>query len=555
MIGFTLTDVTVNGGIATSLVDNGGGDFTATVDATADGPVSVSVAAAQVADPAGNANAASNTFAITVDTTEPVPVISGPTGPTNANPFQVAIAFHELVLGFTLADVTVSGGRVTALTDNGGGNFIATIEATADGSVSVSVAADGAEDLAGNSSAGSNTYSLTVDTTPPTPMITGATAPTNAASVTFTVSFVEWVANVDLTDFLVARTGTSEGTIATATPDSGTTFIVTVSNLAGDGTLRLDLKAGTNIQDAAGNVAEAYSNGEPITLDHTAPTASFAAVVPDPRNTPAGAVDVSFNESVAELDVEDFRLTRNGAEVSLGGLTVTALSDSQYAIDLSTVSAAAGAYVLTFVAADSGVRDLAGNPVAGDAATAFVVHPWQNVVRVCDVNDDSAVTPIDALFVINEINFGVTGPILFSGGEPPFVDVNGDDALTATDVLAVINFLNRRSSDAEGEAEATFWAGVSSWRMPAEPEGSAMVFGPMPAAGHASTLNRTMPRADWTPVAGAKERGHLANRGPAKGLGADGVAGRPDRTDPLEELDELLDILAPAVANSGLGTS
>ena len=96
--------------------------------------------------------------------------------------------------------------------------------------------------------------------------------------------------------------------------------------------------------------------------------------------------------------------------------------------------------------------------VSVSAATA----PFQNAADPLDIDDDEAITPRDALLIINELNGRrisdpVTGKILADPTlDPPtaFVDVNGDGFVTAGDAIQVINFLNSQSaaaSQAEGE--------------------------------------------------------------------------------------------------------
>ncbi|WP_288381332.1 DUF4347 domain-containing protein, partial [uncultured Massilia sp.] len=91
--------------------------------------------------------------------------------------------------------------------------------------------------------------------------VAGAPAP-NAASIDYIVEFDAAVTGVDLADFSLARTGTASGALAGIT-GSGTTWTVSVDNVAGSGTLRLDLNGGaTGILDGAGNAAAAgYAAG------------------------------------------------------------------------------------------------------------------------------------------------------------------------------------------------------------------------------------------------------------------------------------------------------
>ena len=79
---------------------------------------------------------------------------------------------------------------------------------------------------------------------------------------------------------------------------------------------------------------------------------------------------------------------------------------------------------------------------------------WQNARNPLDVSDDTQVTPLDVLLVINYINGHGAGalPSRRLAGEP-LVDVNGDDTASASDVLQIINHLNSRvaAGSAEGE--------------------------------------------------------------------------------------------------------
>ncbi len=84
---------------------------------------------------------------------------------------------------------------------------------------------------------------------------------------------------------------------------------------------------------------------------------------------------------------------------------------------------------------------------------------WQNLAEPADVNDDSFITPLDALLIINDLN--TNGPRTLSQTvvtPPPYLDVNGDGFLSPLDALVVINHLNTvsqanasTSTHAEGE--------------------------------------------------------------------------------------------------------
>ena len=92
---------------------------------------------------------------------------------------------------------------------------------------------------------------VAADATPPSVVsITRAAAsPTAAASVTWTVTFSESVTGVDATDFALARTGVTGGTI-TAVTGTGATRTVTATTGTGSGTLGLNLTDDDTILDA-----------------------------------------------------------------------------------------------------------------------------------------------------------------------------------------------------------------------------------------------------------------------------------------------------------------
>lgn len=83
--------------------------------------------------------------------------------------------------------------------------------------------------------------------------------------------------------------------------------------------------------------------------------------------------------------------------------------------------------------------------------------PWQNQRNAFDVNDDSFVSPLDALATINFLNGATTigsgeasvnAPVMF------YLDVNGDRLVSPIDALQIINHLTARDRFfAEGESE------------------------------------------------------------------------------------------------------
>src|SRR5207244_13549015 len=88
-----------------------------------------------------------------------------------------------------------------------------------------------------------------------------------------------------------------------------------------------------------------------VFVDLTAPTATLAAVTPDPRATPVSSVDVIFSEPINEttFDRGDFSLTRdNGANLINAGVSLLYVSGTTYRLGgLAGLTDASGAYQLT----------------------------------------------------------------------------------------------------------------------------------------------------------------------------------------------------------------
>lgn len=98
----------------------------------------------------------------------------------------------------------------------------------------------------------------------------------------------------------------------------------------------------------------------------------------------------------------------------------------------------------------------------GDYRAFFSVQDggpaWQNPRGPMDVNDDTFVTAMDVLLIVNELNnpanhdpSGRLDASPSGAAWPPYYDVSGDDFVTPLDVMLIINRLN---AQAFGEAEA-----------------------------------------------------------------------------------------------------
>ena len=206
------------------------------------------MAADSAEDAAGNGNTVSTSTdnTVTYDETNPTVTVnqkSGQPDPTNVQPIEFTAEFSDPVDGFDETDVTLGGtagvGSATVTVTGGGATYnIAVSGITSDGTVTADVPADSAEDSAGNGNTASTSTdnTVTLDTeAPEVESIDRADAnPTNASSVSWTVTFSEPVSGVDAADFALANSGLGGTPAITNVTGSGATRTVTASTGLGE---------------------------------------------------------------------------------------------------------------------------------------------------------------------------------------------------------------------------------------------------------------------------------------------------------------------------------
>ncbi|WP_191601785.1 Ig-like domain-containing protein [Marinomonas algicola] len=156
--------------------------------------------------------------------------------------------------------------------------------------------------------------------------------PASSTAVDYTVTFTSAVSNVTIDDFQLTTTGTASGNISEIN-GSGTTYTVTVDSLEGEGTTRLDIKAGTDIIDNQNTLFAEYNSGTVHTVDTVAPTVtSITRYSPSEAQTEDDSLtfEVVFSESVANVTSDDFIISGTTATASL-----STVNDSTYHLTLS----------------------------------------------------------------------------------------------------------------------------------------------------------------------------------------------------------------------------
>ncbi|WP_394694291.1 beta strand repeat-containing protein [Hyphobacterium sp.] len=318
-IGF---DVTVSGGDLAGL----------------DGDVTLGLADTDFADDYGNVMDRTipdiAELAYSLDNAAPMLAITGPTGPVSGA-FTATFTFSEAVSDFALIDISVGNGAASDLQTSDNTVFTATITPADDGEVTVDVAADAAEDAAGNGNAAATQFSVENDETAPTLLSIARNTPssetTDADTLTWRVSFSEAVENVDSGDFTVSGT---TATVSDVSDAGGNAFDVTVSggNLANlNATVTLGVLTSGGIVDAADNAfADATPTGtneQSYTVQNDTEAPTLTSIVRQDPATELTNADtltwrVNFSETIENVDAADFTLDGSTASLSVSAVAL-----------------------------------------------------------------------------------------------------------------------------------------------------------------------------------------------------------------------------------------
>ena len=253
----------------------------------------------------------------TFDNIDPTVVVSSTAAePTNVSPIPVTITFSENVTGFVAGDITVTNGTVGNFAGNNN-VYTANITPTAAGPVTVSVAANAANDAATNGNIVSNVLSRTYDNIAPTVIITtSATEPTSFSPIPITITFSESVTGLVVGDITVTN-----GTAGSFT-GSGTTYNASITPTAA-GLVTVSVPANKAV-DAATN-SNTASNTLSRTYDNVQPTVVITSSATDPTNASPIPVTINFSEVVTGFEVGEITVTNGTADGFAGsGSTYTA---------------------------------------------------------------------------------------------------------------------------------------------------------------------------------------------------------------------------------------
>jgi Ca2+-binding RTX toxin-like protein len=296
--GFDENDITVTNATISNF-SGSGTTYTFDVTAIADGNISVSLADNVAQDLAGNNSLASNQIDRTIDTVKPTVELTSSAPDEVRQPFTVTATFSEAVSSFVEADITVANGTISNFVVVSETEYTFDVTPTADGTITVSLTADKAQDIANNGNSAATALTRTANVSPPSVVLSSDAPLVVNDNFTVTATFSETVVNFDETDIAIAN-----GFITNFTVASGTTYTFDVNRIAaGDITISI---AADVAQDSAGNLNTA-SEALVRTVDLTAPTVALTAT--DSSEVDGSfTVTATFSEDVTGFDAGDVAL-------------------------------------------------------------------------------------------------------------------------------------------------------------------------------------------------------------------------------------------------------
>ncbi|HOT45052.1 MAG TPA: DUF2341 domain-containing protein [Spirochaetota bacterium] len=332
------SDVTVGNGSKGTFTQTGATTYTLVVTPTAQGAVTVDVAAGAAQDAAGNGNTAATQLSITYDTVVPTVTVnqaSGQIDPADTLPINFTVVFSEAInpSTFSTGDIHQNGtasGITWALSSSD--NITWTLSATAvttPGTLVPSMSASAVQDAAGNNSAASTSTdnNVTYDTMPPTVILSAS--PTslyeNGGQSTVTATLSKLSSNTVTVNLAFSGTATNVTDYTASSANivinpgslSNTMTITSVADafVEGSETVVVDISSVTNgtesgTQQQTITILDEDTSRPSVTIDQASGQA-------DPANTLPIHFTVTFSEPINPTTFTTADITQNGTATGI----------------------------------------------------------------------------------------------------------------------------------------------------------------------------------------------------------------------------------------------
>ncbi len=424
---------------------------------------------------------------IVIDTTAPTVTInqaSGQADPTNASPINFTVEFSEAVTGFgDAADVTLGGGAsatVSNIIDSGDYmTYTVTVAVTSDGTVTASIPAGAATDLAGNGNAASTSTdnSVTYDKTPPNaPNVTGPASPTTNTTPTWTWSSGGGGGNgtyryqLDDADLSGLTGGTYTNLIPGYALSEGThTLYVQERDAAGNwsssGSFSVTVNAPptVTIEQASGQADPTKNSPITFTVVFSEPVTGFGDATADVMlgGTAGGTKTVTVSGSGANYTVTVSGMTDGTVTASIpadaatdgsNGNAASTSTDNQVTYDataptlgtlptLSPVEATSASGAVVTFTAPTATDAIDTTPTVTCSPASGSAFPLGATTVTCAATDDAGNTSAPGAFTVTVQDTTpptvTVNPLATADTTPPLSGTITDNTATATATISV----------------------------------------------------------------------------------------------------------------------
>ncbi|MFY0636287.1 Ig-like domain-containing protein, partial [Maricaulis maris] len=352
--GFAIGDFSVGNGAASNFSATSATVYTATITPAADGTVTVDVAAAAAQDSAGNGNTAATQFSIENDETAPTVALDGP-AIDQVGTFTLSVDFSEGVTGLVLADFTVGNGSAANLAGSGS-SYTLDITPTASGPVTVDLAANSAQDAAGNGNVAATQFAVDADLSLPeldSLVVSDVDIRIEdvGGSVTLTATFSEAMDASQTPVFTFSTDLSATLSLDNGAFSAGNTVYTATYSVADGGQVAADVDVTVSAAaDAAGNALPDSPVADLLSVEMRRGSLSVAVAI-------TGGTDGSFDFSGDLGDFSVATTSQAGAtsfnDLAEGSYTFTAASTDGFNLD--AISCTGGTFVLDAVAGSATV--------------------------------------------------------------------------------------------------------------------------------------------------------------------------------------------------------
>ncbi len=356
---------------------------------------------------------------------------------TNASRVAFLVTFTEQIsaesqipAAFALVTTGNLIGRVALVQHTSGNTYRVSVDNLyGEGTVALQVLGNGLiADLAGNTFVGNPVTGPAITISTQAPVVTSITTigstKTNSTSVQFQVNFSQPMdlATVQPQDFVPVFSPSLTGqTLAVvALPGSTSSFIVTVGNLAGTGTVGLSVPENSTLSDQAGNqLQSSFTSSASFDVNTVAPViTSFKSLEGYNPTSKSAPFLLTFSEPVTGVQLSSFTVTPAGS----GTVTDLQTTDGGTTWTFNLVAARQGSMTVTLNKA--GIVDTYGNPLAQGGSVSVNYAPALPTVAALGAGGVpivQVITPDGSVKNFQPFASNYRGGITVAAG-----DVNGD---------------------------------------------------------------------------------------------------------------------------------